>query len=71
VVQSHALAPFFDAAQQKELKMYEVHQDNFERVEREKKRVAAIEQQCQDAIRDILKQEKLEARITFYPVKGR
>lgn len=50
--------------------MYEVHKDNFERVDREKRRIAAIEQRCQDAIRDILEEEKLAARIVFYPIKG-
>jgi hypothetical protein len=47
--------------------MYEPHKDNLERVARESGRLADIEQRCQRAIREILAEAKLDARITFYP----
>lgn len=47
--------------------MYEPHKDNLERVKNANRRVAAIEQRCQAAIREILEAEGLVARIVFYP----
>jgi hypothetical protein len=44
-----------------------VHKDNMDRINREKSRIAAIEERCQEAIREILDEENLDARIVFYP----
>lgn len=44
------------------------HKENQDRVRKEAKQIAEIEHQCQAAIRDILLDKGLEARIVFYPV---